>query len=218
MDGFELNKIAGAVLASLLALLGLNKVTGAVYAPHGIETAAYTIEGVEETPGPGGAGEPAAEPEIPLATLLASATVEGGERVAKQCISCHSFEKGGPNKTGPNLFAIVGSSFAHLDGYGYSNALKEAKAAGRVWSFEELNGYLENPKKYLPGNKMSFAGLRRAEQRADMIVYLRQYADSPVPLPAPPPPVAAEPAGEAPPAPGPAGEVPAAPADAATPG
>lgn len=225
MDGFELNKIAGAVLGSLLAVLGVNRITGYIYAPHEPESKAYVIEGVDEAHAATTTAAADAAPAVPLATLLAAATPEAGERVSKQCISCHSFEKGGPNKTGPNLWGIIGARFGHLDGYGYSKAFKDAHDAGRVWNFEELDQYLENPKKFMPGNKMSFAGLRRPEQRADMLIFLRQHMDSPAALPEPPPPApAAGTTGDAAPAPGSApaaaaGETPAAaPAQPASPG
>lgn len=177
MDSFELNKIAGAVLGSLLAILGINKLTGALYGTPGAgEVKAYVVEGVE-APGAEGAKEPAR----PFAELLAEAKPEDGKRVAAKCASCHTFDRGGPKKTGPNLWNVVGGPFAHASDFSYSPAFQRARAEGRVWTDEELAKYLESPQKYLPGTMMSFVGLKKPEERAAMIAYLHQQSDNPRP-------------------------------------
>jgi cytochrome c len=188
MDGFEFNKIAGAILGTLLFVLGTNKLLGAVYAPEIPAKKSYVVEGVVEE-GAAQAATPAAaaEPEKPFAVLMASADPDKGKKITAQCISCHSFEKGGPNKTGPNLYGIIGSPYAHKDDYSYSDAYKAEHAKGRVWTMEDLFDYLKNPKAWVPGTKMIFAGLKKAEQRADVVAYLRSMNDNPPPLPPLPP-------------------------------
>lgn len=183
MDGFEFNKIAGAILGTLLFVLGTNKLLAMAYAPEIPEKKSYVVEGVVEEGAAQTAAAAPAEPEKPLPVLLAAADPEKGKKITGQCISCHSFEKGGPNKTGPNLYGVLGNHFAHLDGYPYSDGFKAEHAKGRTWSYEDLFHYLKDPKAVVPGNKMAFAGLKKPEQRADVIAYLRTMEDNPPPLP-----------------------------------
>jgi cytochrome c len=117
-----------------------------------------------------------------LIAAIGAADVAQGETVFKQCAACHTPAKDGPNKVGPNLWGIIGGPFAHKEDFNYSNAFKEAKAAGRVWTYAELDAYLANPKEFLPGNKMTFAGVKKPELRAAVIAYLRTLADTPAPL------------------------------------
>ncbi|MBS0249010.1 MAG: cytochrome c family protein [Proteobacteria bacterium] len=178
MNSFELNKILGAVLATCLILLALSIGAGALFAPEKPAKPGYAIA-VKES---GAGGKPAAaEPEKPIAVLLASASAEKGQAVAKQCAACHTFEKGGPNRVGPNLWNIVGDERGKdRGGFNFSAAMK---AKGGEWSYEELNKFLQNPRGYIPGTAMTFAGLSRDSQRADVIAYLRTLSDSPKPLP-----------------------------------
>lgn len=117
----------------------------------------------------------------PLPIRLASATVDKGQSAAKKCTSCHSFEKGGPNKVGPHLWGVVDRQKAHESGFEYSAALKEK---GGTWTYDDLDHFLANPKGYVAGTKMAFAGIASPTERADVIVYLRSLADTPHPLPA----------------------------------
>jgi cytochrome c len=179
MNSFELNKILGAVLGTCLILLALNIGAGAIFAPEKPAKPGYNIAVKEE-----GAGEKAGaakEPEHPIETLLAKASVEKGQATARQCAACHTFEKGGPNRVGPNLWNIVGSQRG--EGRGGFNFSAAMKAKGGSWSFDELNKFLANPRQYIPGTAMTFAGLSRPEQRADVIDYLRTLSDNPLPLP-----------------------------------
>lgn len=204
MDSFELNKIMGALLGTCLVLLSLNIATGAIFTPKVPEKPGYAIV-VPDTPGGGPA--PAAEPEQPIAALLASSDPAKGENVAKQCSACHTFNKGGPNRVGPNLWGVVNRPVASEAGFNYSAAMK---AKGGTWTFEDLNKFLQSPKGYIPGTAMSYAGLSRGGQRADVINYLHTLSDNPAPLPT----AAAAPAA---PAPQPQANAPAAPAAAPQP-
>jgi cytochrome c len=193
MNSFELNKILGAILGTCLIMLALNIGAGAIFAPEKPAKPGFNIA-VKEV-GEGERGSAAKEPEQPIETLLAKASVEKGQAAAKQCQACHTFEKGGPNRVGPNLWNVVNRARASEAGFNYSAAMK-SKAGN--WSFDELNKFLANPRSYIPGTAMTFAGLSRAEQRADVIDYLHTLADNPVPLPkaaeSAPPPAGGEPA------------------------
>ena len=122
----------------------------------------------------------AAEPVVPLGVLLASASIDKGKKVAKKCVACHSFKQGGKNKVGPNLYNIMGSKRGVVAGYSYSGAIK---AMGGVWGFDDMDQFLKKPKKFMPGTKMSFSGLKKPKDRAAIIVYLRSFSNAPVDLP-----------------------------------
>jgi cytochrome c len=180
MDSFEFNKFAGALLFTLLCLVGLNIAAEALYAPAEPAKPGYEID-VKKTAAPAGGGAaPAAAPEESIEKLLAHADIPRGEAVAKQCQACHTFAKGGANGIGPNLYGIVGRPRASEAGFMYSDAMK---AKGGTWTIDELNKFLTNPRGYIPGTKMTFAGLPRGNQRADVIDYLNSLSDNPQPLP-----------------------------------
>ncbi|WP_430385614.1 c-type cytochrome [Blastomonas fulva] len=200
------NTIAGWALAGGIAALGLSIISGKVFhadKPERPEKLGYVIEGVVSSE-----GEAAAE--VPIATLLASADVAKGEKVFAKCSSCHSINSGGANGIGPNLYGVMGKPHASVAGFAYSDALKSKSGP---WTFEEMNKWLTSPKAYADGTKMSFAGLGKAEDRANLMAWMNTQTGSPLPLPAAPAPEAA--ADAAPAAEG--GEAPAAADGAATP-
>jgi cytochrome c len=182
MDSFEWNKIFGALLGMALFIMGMNMLSDVVFHTSKPAIAGYNLPGVEVVAQ--ASGTPAvAAPSIPLPELMAKADAKKGETASKKCTACHSFDKGGANKVGPNLWGIVEAAKGRAAGFGYSAALKERNGKGEAWSFDNLNGFLENPKKYLSGTSMGFAGITKAEERADVIAYLRSLSDAPVPLP-----------------------------------
>jgi cytochrome c len=181
MDSFEFNKIAGAVLGTLLLVLGLKNLGGAVFHNEAPEKAGFMIATAQAESGDAKPAE--AAPMVPIAKLLASADKAKGEATAKACAACHDFSKGGPNKVGPNLWDVVGRPIASVSGFAYSDALKAASS--KSWTFDELNVWIMAPAADMKGTKMSFAGIKKDEDRANVIAYLASLSDSPKPFPAP---------------------------------
>ena len=177
--GDKTNTIAGWVLFAGICALGLSLVSGEYFKSERPEKMGYTVEGVEAEESAGGA----AAAEQPAAFYLVKGDPVKGEAVFKKCQACHSDQKGGPNQIGPQLWAVVGRPVASEAGFAYSDALKGKSGP---WTFDELFAWLKSPKAYAPGTKMSFAGLSKPEDRADVIAYLNKQSDNPQPLPAAP--------------------------------
>ncbi len=172
------NTVAGCVLASALFAMVVGKVSNAVVHPHKLEKPAIAV--ADEAPAAATAAAPAAD-LAPIGPKLASANVEAGKGIfMKQCFTCHTVDKGGPNKVGPNLWDIVGRKKASHEGFSYSSAMQ---AKGGDWSYEDINHMIAKPTAYVKGTKMAFAGLPKEQERADVIAYLRTLAETPKPLP-----------------------------------
>ncbi len=177
MDSFELNKILGAVLGSCLLLLVTSFAAGAIFSPEKAAKPGFEIAVKEQA---GDEKAAAAAPPEPIEKLLQTASVQKGEQAAKKCAACHDFAKGGPNKVGPNLFAIVGDKKGEGRGFNFSAAMK---AKGGTWTIDDLNQFIDNPKGFVPGTAMGFAGIQKGSERADVIAYLNSLSDNPQPLP-----------------------------------
>ena len=182
MDSFEINKILGAVLFTLLVVMALGIVSEAIYAPAEPEKPGFVIEVAEATPAAGAAA--AVETDPPIATLMASANAATGETIAKKCAACHNFVEGAGTKVGPDLYGVVGRPIGEMQGFKYSAAFQKAAAAGDKWTYEHLYHFLKKPSADMPGTAMGFAGLPKPEDRANVIAYLRTLAATPEPLPA----------------------------------
>lgn len=177
MGGMEFNKIFAAILvAGIIAMLG-GFVAKQMVHPHKLEKDAFTIEAVESA---GAGGAAVAMPE-PILAMIATADAAKGEKIAKACAACHTFNKGGASGVGPNLYGVVGGPKDHMPGFAYSGALLEK--GGNTWTYAEMNKFLWKPKAYAPGTKMSYAGLKKPEDRAALIAWLRTQADAPKALP-----------------------------------
>jgi cytochrome c len=197
MDSFEFNKLIGGLLGAVFIVFSISIASDAIFASPSPEKPGFIIEAAEEEPAEGG---PAAPAEEPIAVLLASANPEAGAAVFKKCTACHTAESGGANKVGPNLWNIVNRPLASHEGFAYSAPMKEfAQGGSVVWDYEHLSNFLASPKGYIKGTAMGFAGVKKPDERANLIAYLRTLSDSPAPLPeAAAPAAATEPAAAAP--------------------
>lgn len=177
MDGFEWNKLATAFLLSVLVILVFSNVVDAVYDPEGVQyKRGYTVDTVVAKSSTDVVG---ASQDVDVKDLLVNASVDRGKKLFGTCASCHTVEKGGANRVGPNLWGIVGAKRAHLgDKYNYSKAM--LKESG-IWDYDAIFAFLLKPSVAIKGTKMSFAGISKPQDRADLIAYLRTMSDNPLP-------------------------------------
>ena len=180
MDSFELNKIIAAILMVALLVIGIGKLSNVIFYVEKPETPGYSVEVEQVSVVSSETTSQAAENKIDIAALIAMGDISTGEKVFKKCAACHSIVKDGKNNIGPALYNVVGREVGAVSDYKYSKALA---AYGKAWTFEELNGYLLKPAKWIKGTKMAFAGLRKEKDRASVILYLNQNSDNPLPLP-----------------------------------
>jgi cytochrome c len=181
MDSFQLNKLAGAFLGTVFILMSISLISDTLFFSPVPEKPGYIVEAAEPVAAEAGGGDAAAAIE-PIAPLLASADAAAGETVFKKCVACHTPESGGANKVGPNLWGIVGRAIGSHAGFGYSAGMKEYASNG-AWDYEKLSAFIAAPKATVKGTAMGYAGLKKAEERANLIAYLRTLSDSPAPLP-----------------------------------
>ena len=180
MDSFELNKVIAAVLMVALIIIGISKLSDIVFYVEKPKTPGYAVEVAEAVTTSTQSNLEATEEKIDIAALMSMGDLTTGEKVFKKCAACHSIVKGGKNNIGPALYNVVGRKVGAIDNYKYSKALSKYE---KEWTFEELNGYLIKPAKWIKGTKMAFAGLRKEKDRASVILYLNENSDNPLPLP-----------------------------------
>jgi cytochrome c len=174
MDSFEVNKIIAAVLITVLLVFGIGKISDIIFHVEKPNVQGYKVEIKVNN------SADQAKGQIDISALLALGDVDSGKKVFKKCAACHSIAQGGGNKIGPKLYNIVGRATGSISDYKYSKALA---SYGKEWTFEELNSFLIKPSTWIKGNKMGFAGLKKDEDRASVILYLNQNSDGPKELP-----------------------------------
>ena len=179
MDSFEINKIVAAVLLVALLVIGIGKISNLLFNVEKPEVSGYKVE-VTEDVSKKSVAQKEEKVEVDISALMAKADLAHGEKVFKKCSACHSIKAGGGNKIGPALYNVVGRKVGGVADYKYSKALA---GYDKEWSFEELNGFLIKPTKWIKGTKMAYAGLRKEKDRASVIKYLNQNSDNPLPLP-----------------------------------
>ena len=180
MDSFELNKIIAAVLMVALIVIGIGKLSDVIFHVEKPKTPGYAVDVEQAVVTKAQASSETTMEKIDMAALMALGDLATGEKVFKKCAACHSIVKGGKNNIGPALYNVVGRKVGAVSDYKYSKALSGYE---KEWSFEELNGYLIKPAKWIKGTKMAFAGLRKEKDRASVILYLNENGDNPLPLP-----------------------------------
>ena len=182
MSSFEFNKILAAIILAIIVIVIISKVGDIIVDNNktDLQETAYKIDIREPDSNIASDSISTSKNIEPIIELLASASLENGEKIYKKCGSCHNYKKGSKSKIGPNLWDIINRPKANSQGFAYSEAL--AKIGG-TWTYEELNNFLYKPKEYIKGTKMNFAGLKNTQDRADIILFLRQQSDNLIPLP-----------------------------------
>ncbi len=176
MDSFEINKIVAAVLMVVLLVIGIGKISDTIFHVEKPKTPGYVVD-VDQVVA---ASTEKVEEKIDITAFMAMGDVASGKKIFKKCVACHSINRDGGNKIGPALYNVVGRQVGGVSNYKYSKALAEYK---KTWTFDELNGFLIKPAKWIKGTKMAYAGLSSEADRASLIKYLNQNSDNPLPLP-----------------------------------
>ncbi|HUH85876.1 MAG TPA: c-type cytochrome [Stellaceae bacterium] len=180
MSSFEVNKILGAVLGAMILAMVSGIIASGLVNPRPLEKPVYMVATETAKSGAPAAGQAAAGPE-PIEPLLATASVDAGKTKVKPCTVCHTFDKGGKNGIGPNLYNVVNQPIAEgHNGYSFSSSLQAHQ--GQKWTVDDLNKWLDNPRSFASGTKMTFPGMHSAKDRADVIAYLNSLSDQPKPL------------------------------------
>ena len=175
-----MNKIIVSIVLAIILVLGINKIADVIFFVKKPEKSAYQVASVTTTNSTtANKTSPESSESVNIMALFASVNAADGAKIFKKCLSCHSIEKGKPNKIGPNIFGVLNRKAGSVSGYKYSKAML---AYGKIWSFEEMNGFLTKPKDWIKGTKMSFAGLKKAKDRAAVILYINENTDNPLPL------------------------------------
>ena len=177
MDSFEINKIIAAVLVTVLLVFGIGKISDLVFHIKKPDVQGYKVE---IKVGEATAVQASVENKVDISALLAVGNLELGKKVFKKCAACHSIKVDGKNKIGPKLWSVMFRPVGSVADYKYSKTLA---SYGKEWTWEEMNGFLIKPSKWIKGNKMGFAGLKKEEDRASVMLYLNQNSDSPKELP-----------------------------------
>ena len=180
MDSFEINKIVAAILLVALLIIGIGKLSNIIFYVEKPKTPGYSVEVEQAVATDKQLNVETTVEKIDISALMAMGDLTTGEKVFKKCAACHSIVKGGKNNIGPALYNVVGRKIGQVNDYKYSKALSDY---GKEWTFEELNGYLIKPAKWIKGTKMAFAGLRKEKDRASVIIYMNSKSSSPKPLP-----------------------------------
>ena len=182
MDSFEINKIIGAILLTALIVIGIGKITDAMFYVEKPKQSAYKVEGLEVADASKETTEKSKKilEKVDIAQLLALGNLAHGEKVFKKCSACHMIASDGKNMIGPNLWEVIGRKAGSVEDYKYSKAMV---AYGKSWTFEEMNLYLIKPQAYVKGTKMAFAGLRKEKDRASVILYMNSKSNNPKPIP-----------------------------------
>jgi len=175
MDSFEINKIIAAILIVTVLVIGIDKLSDVIFHVDKPKTPGYIVE-VEQV----STASASTKSKIDITALMTMGDAATGKKIFKKCVACHSIVKGGKNKIGPALYNVVGRKVGEVTDYKYSKALM---TYGKQWTFEELNGFLLKPAKWIKGTKMAYAGLKKENDRASIIKYLNQNSDNPLPLP-----------------------------------
>ena len=177
MNSFEINKIIIAILLTVLLVFGIGKISDKIFHVEKPDVQGYKVEVTMVSTS---ATEEIAGNQVDISALLALGDVENGKKVFKKCAACHSITQDGKNKIGPKLWNVMFRPVGSIVDYKYSKALS---SYGKVWTWEEMNGFLIKPASWIKGNKMGFAGLKKEEDRASIILYLNKNSDNPKPLP-----------------------------------